>query len=763
MDLEDTLLGIDKMPSTLTDEEKKCKDRNALTQLHLHLSNEILQDVMKEKIAAALWKRLEQILFKEILSNLDAIEVQYDKEDLGLILFCSLPPSYSTFRGTILYSYESLTVDEIYNSLTSTQEQNHHGKSKGRSKSSNRGKTCNFYKKNKHIKSECYKLQNKIKREAVNQKGKQPENFSEADVVEDYSNSELLVAFVNNSKVSEEWIIISGYTFHMSPCRDWFTTYETVSECVVLMRNNASCKIAGVGMIKVKMFDRVIRTLSDVRHVPELKRNLISLSTLGSKGYRYIAKSGVLKISKGSLIMMKGQRKTVKLYVLQGSTITGDVAITSSSLVLSRGGANYMLTFIDDFSRKFWAFFLKQKSNVFSTFKSWKTMIEKQTGKQIKYLCTNNGLEFCSDEFNKLCKLEGILRHLTFHHTPQENGVAGQMNIMIIEKKYVEADLVVYALNVAEDIDANQEPSNFSEAKEGTSGVEEPRYKAWLVAKGYSQIPGVVFTDVFFSVVKYSLSRALLGIVAMHDLELEGFYSLRKRGLCLLAEKVFLRFETVSKTMVKESVKPVSTPLAVHFRLSFVLSPQLDDEIEYMSHVPYSSAVGSLIRRFLIGYVFTIGGCAISWKATLQTTIALSTTEANYMAITKACKEAIWLKGLFSELNEDLQISIVFCDSQSVIFLTKDQMFHERTKHIDVRYHFIRDIIARGDIVVSKISTHENPADMMTKSLPITNFEHCLDLVWLTISRKREDALQIIYHHHCNHVQIDDDLYTIAA
>ncbi len=134
-------------------------------------------------------------------------------------------------------------------------------------------------------------------------------------------------------------------------------------------------------------------------------------------------------------------------------------------------------------------------------------------------------------------------------------------------------------------------------------------------------------------------------------------------------------------------------------------------------------------RRSLTGYVFTIGGCAISWKATLQTTVALSTTEAEYMAITEACKEAIWLKGLFSELNEDLQINTVFCDSQSAIFLTKDQMFHERTKHIDVRYHFVRDIIARGDIVVSKISTHENPADMMTKSLPITKFEYCLDLV----------------------------------
>ncbi|KAH1081761.1 hypothetical protein J1N35_021522 [Gossypium stocksii] len=69
-----------------------------------------------------------------------------------------------------------------------------------------------------------------------------------------------------------------------------------------------------------------------MRHVSELKRNLISLSTFDSKGYKYTTESGVLNISKGSLIVIKGQRKTTKLYVLQGSTVTGDVAVTSSSL-----------------------------------------------------------------------------------------------------------------------------------------------------------------------------------------------------------------------------------------------------------------------------------------------------------------------------------------------------------------------------------------------------------------------------------------------
>ncbi|PHU15993.1 hypothetical protein BC332_17198 [Capsicum chinense] len=76
------------------------------------------------------------------------------------------------------------------------------------------------------------------------------------------------------------------------------------------------------------------------------------------------------------------------------------------------------------------------------------------------------------------------------------------------------------------------------------------------------------------------------------------------------------------------------------------------------------------------------------------TTVALSTTEAEYIAITEAFKEAIWLKGLFGELRKDLQITKVFCDNQSAIFLTKDQMFHERTQHIDIRENTKHALIA---------------------------------------------------------------------
>lgn len=77
-------------------------------------------------------------------------------------------------------------------------------------------------------------------------------------------------------------------------------------------------------------------------------------------------------------------------------------------------------------------------------------------------------------------------------------------------------------------------------------------------------------------------------------------------------------------------------------------------------------------RRSLKGYVFTVGGCAVSWKATLQPVVARSTTEAEYMAIVEACKESVLLKGLYSELCGDYSCINLFSDSQSAIYLTKD-------------------------------------------------------------------------------------------
>ena len=69
------------------------------------------------------------------------------------------------------------------------------------------------------------------------------------------------------------------------------------------------------------------------------------------------------------------------------------------------------------------------------------------------------------------------------------------------------------------------------------------------------------------------------------------------------------------------------------------------------------------------------------------------------------------------------------CDSQSTIHLSKNQLYHERTKHIDVRLHFVRDVIAQGLAKIEKVSSEDNAADMMTKVVTLTKFKHCMDLI----------------------------------
>lgn len=99
------------------------------------------------------------------------------------------------------------------------------------------------------------------------------------------------------------------------------------------------------------------------------------------------------------------------------------------------------------------------------------------------------------------------------------------------------------------------------------------------------------------------------------------------------------------------------------------------------------------------------------------------------MALTEAIKEALWLRGLFGELMLEIGPSVVFCDSQSAIYLSNDSMFHDRSKHISVKYHFIRNVIEDGDLTVKKVDSKDNPADILTKCLPMAKFKYCLDLV----------------------------------
>jgi ATP-binding cassette subfamily B (MDR/TAP) protein 1 len=136
-------------------------------------------------------------------------------------------------------------------------------------------------------------------------------------------------------------------------------------------------------------------------------------------------------------------------------------------------------------------------------------------------------------------------------------------------------------------------------------------------------------------------------------------------------------------------------------------------------------------RRSTTGYVYTLGSTAVSWVSRLQKLVTLSTTEAEYVAVTEAAKEMIWLKAFLGELGLKQENSVLFSDSQSAIHLAKNPVFHARTKHIDLRYHFIRSLLEEGELLLEKILGSQNPADMLTKSVTIEKLKLCSTSVGL--------------------------------
>jgi hypothetical protein len=128
-------------------------------------------------------------------------------------------------------------------------------------------------------------------------------------------------------------------------------------------------------------------------------------------------------------------------------------------------------------------------------------------------------------------------------------------------------------------------------------------------------------------------------------------------------------------------------------------------------------------RKSTSGQVFFLGSSPITWASQKQKCVAISSCEAEYMAASTASCQALWLRNLLAEVvGEEPQKVRLFCDNQSAIALCKNPVYHDRSKHIDTRYHHIRECIEDGKVDVFHVRTEEQVADILTKSLGRTKF-----------------------------------------
>ena len=133
------------------------------------------------------------------------------------------------------------------------------------------------------------------------------------------------------------------------------------------------------------------------------------------------------------------------------------------------------------------------------------------------------------------------------------------------------------------------------------------------------------------------------------------------------------------------------------------------------------------------GGIFNLGSAVVSWYNRKQRSIALSSVEAEYMAASQATCEVIWMRKILVGLfDQRMDPTVIYCDNQSCIKLSENPVFHDRSKHIDIQYHDLRECVARRIMLLQYISTEEQDADILSKALSKCKFEFHIDMIGVT-------------------------------
>jgi len=313
-----------------------------------------------------------------------------------------------------------------------------------------------------------------VKAECSQLKGKGNGQKSEVNVATSCDDDVLLMSV---SSSVESWILDSDASFHCTSNRDIFENYKRGDFSKVYLANGDSLDIEGKGTVQCAQQNGQRWKLNEVRHIPGLAKNMISVHQLDVEGHRVTFECGKWKVCKGAIVVARGIKsstlyltdtptaavasntvdsatwhcrlghisekglqvmktkgklpglESIKLELCESCIFGKQTCISFGNSkrqlktqklelvhsdvwgpapVASMGGARYYVTFIDDSTRKVWIYFLKHKSDVFETFKVWRSLVENKTGLKLKCLRVDNGGEYESQGFKQYCSTNGI-------------------------------------------------------------------------------------------------------------------------------------------------------------------------------------------------------------------------------------------------------------------------------------------------------------------------------------------------------------------
>ncbi|GJX47496.1 gag-pol polyprotein [Tanacetum coccineum] len=532
------LAAIGERPAEVTDDSKWDEmDRNAIANLHLALADGVLSSIEEKKTAKDIWDHLARLYearslhnkiflkrklyalrmmestsvtehvnnLNTLFSQLTSLDCKIDPQERAEILLQSLPDSYDQVIINLTSNVltDCLVFDDVAASILEEENRRNNredrqtssrqvealavtrGRSmeRGSSGSHNHGKSKTGKKKNNFKCFKCGK-QGHFKKDCRGSNTSNPQgNVASTSDDGNALCCEAAVANEGRKKFADVWLFDTGATFHMTARREWFHQYKPISGGgSVYSCNDHELKIIGIGSIMVKMHDGTVRTIRDVRHVEGLKKNLLSLGQLDDLGCKVEIQNKIMKIIKGALVLMRGEKVAANLYQLEGEIIeeaeasvashspSHKVAVTwhqklrhmseqGMKILMERKllpgltkvslpfceqcviSKQHRLKFKTSNSRSVYvlelvhsdvrqAGFIPRRSKVFF----YKARVELDSRKKIKCLRTDNRGEYTGDEFDTFCRQEGIKRQFTMAYTHQHNEVAERMNRNLLER-----------------------------------------------------------------------------------------------------------------------------------------------------------------------------------------------------------------------------------------------------------------------------------------------------------------------------------------
>ncbi|GJZ67969.1 retrovirus-related pol polyprotein from transposon TNT 1-94 [Tanacetum coccineum] len=728
------------------------------------LGNKVLREVIAETNVAEVWPKLETLYmtkylanklylkkklytfymsarrkifehideFNKIILDIANIEVKFEDEYLALLLLASLSASYEHFADTLLYGREALTLEDVMAALNLK-------KIKERSK----GKGDN---------AEGLYVRGRTDRIDLHQNYPKNNRKKSTGYVEKYDQPNSSGSIYDDSKNA------------MGAVYCWVTTWSVRSEVlarVVLSgtrRDNCVYSLDGHAVV------------GEINASGEEKN---SLAQVWHKRLGHISEARLQELGKKSLVDNETGRTVKKLRMDNGLEFCNR---EFEQLCVKSMIASHLTVF--GLPKTFWAeatcttAYLINMLPLTTTEK--KTPIEMWSGHlsdygmlrifgYVAYSHVKQGkLESRAsvEELQVEVELQSSNNHtLEEDQTDQEDGDDEDARDQETNQT---PNLTYYHLVQDREPKTRTKPLRFQDEsnmiKEGIEGVQKPSYNSCVYYRSYA--PGEYIYLLLY------VDDTLIACKSNAEIESTKSFLKRKFDMKELGEakkilgmeiirdrsRKILRVsqcEYISKILNKFKIdngKSVQMPLGGHFKLSLKDFPVRDSDVERMSKVLYANAVGSLM--YLMVHEARHGVCAnvsvvyetdhgnhvnvtsfVDLDYTKDPDKCRFIIEAEYIALTEAVKEAIWVRRFLKELGMELNIVAVNCVNQGMIYLTQNHIFHERTKHINVSYHFIREVLEAKTVDVLKVGTEHNAADALTKVVHGLKLQHCLELL----------------------------------